>query len=329
MQDHAMDRPLERTSTTRLRVEAFCATADTLSYAKAARRMKALGMGTGRTDRVWRLVEELETDLFASTGPSTKLFRRATSAERASPSDQLALTDLGQRVRPQLTELRHAYQRLFEIARPATDPLRVGCYPAHVRSFVAELLAHSKAALTISEVDDQFRADQGHTLLDSLVASTNDLVIAPRSDRPEFDHLDLYRWRLVAVGAKRRLEQPSQPATPDGLSDHDLLLSPDGHGSSQYVREAFLQAGCDLRIRHQSPNTESLLAMADAGLGVAILPSDAVWPSGGRWIVPFESLKWSGTYALHWMRGQENIDRRLFEVLKPSRRIARRLMKSE
>ena len=78
-----------------------------------------------------------------------------------------------------------------------------------------------------------------------------------------------------------------------------------------------------------SPWPESLLAFADAGVGIAVLPSDAVWQSSKRHIVSFgePSLEW--THAVHWRRGEETLRPELSHLLRELREIMPELTSSD
>ena len=159
--------------------------------------------------------------------------------------------------------------------------------------------------------DDALREHLGKPLFDMLLAHEADAVIAPLRDEDGIDSLRLYRWQLMAVIPNRHeLATSADHVTIDALEGCQLLLSPPDHASRRLVDQAF---PLPVEPYYENASTESLLAYVEAGLGIAILPDDALWPSPTRVHRPLvvEQSEW---HALHWRRGEDAVDERLAQV---------------
>jgi DNA-binding transcriptional LysR family regulator len=298
--------------TTIRRVEAFCAVADTRGWKQASAR---LSPGKKPQNRIaWHLVEEFARDLRPDNPPA--LFETVPIDERADTNQSVRLSPDGQAVLPFARELLAAARSLRWLLRERVAPLRLGCYPAHLRKVVAPLLAAEEAQLDIVAADDALRVDGGKALFQMLADHQVDVVIAPLRQEPHLASCPLYRWELRVVIPKRfPLADASGPVDVSDLVGLPVLVSPPTHTSRQITERVFRGAGLTLEPRYENPSTESLLAYVDAGLGVAILPEDSLWPSRAtrveRPFAPNEALM----HALHWRAGEERHDQRLQKLL--------------
>jgi DNA-binding transcriptional LysR family regulator len=279
------------------RVRAFCAVAEQCSWLKAA---ELLG-GSQDPRSVWRAVEEFRTDVYGANAPD--LFRKRTRG-----SGPLELTLEGIRAYGVSKRLVSAAIELHELSSVSKEKIRMGCYPAHVRRVSAGLLNFSKLFGQEIEleliVDDERRRAEGATAFEELERGDIDILIAGQNplQTAQFRSVDLYSWQLVGVTSRHaefsRLFRAKQLLTPSELEDLPLLLSPLGHASRRFVDEAFSQESIVPIVRHQSRSTETLVAMADAGIGIAILPDDALWDRS-RLKLPFVGSHCGGTHQVH------------------------------
>jgi len=102
-------------------------------------------------------------------------------------------------------------------------------------------------------------------------------VAAPYESSPELEYLHLFSmdWSLVApprhpLLRKRRLRL-------EDLTDLPLILFEHGSTGRQHVMDAFHGAGLSPRVDTETTNTEIIVRMVEAGLGVSIVP---LMPSG-------------------------------------------------
>jgi len=158
-----------------------------------------------------------------------------------------------------------------------------------------------------------YRKDRGGAMFDLLETGECDVIIAPVGQRPSIASTELYSWNLVAV-APAGLWEDSQVAIGDVL-DQPLLLSPPNHVSRELVDTLISSDNHQQTVVHESASTESLLALVDAGLGVALLPDDSVWSGSSRTIHKLHPTT-GDKHALHWREGEEESDPRLADVLR-------------
>lgn len=298
--------------TTLGRLEAFHAAYRRRNLTVAARD---LGFGRVRPNRgrVWQLLEELAVDLYGDSGQ--KLFQRIEAGGRAKAGQTLTPTPAADKIEPLIAALIAHVADLKATATGTSGRLRVACFPAHVHEFLAELMSRAPDLLDLHEVDDAYRPEGGIGLFKLLKSAAVDVIVAPAAAHDEFEQLPIYEWQLTAVGTDRWLPSSTRQISADALVDVPLLLSPHGHNSRRLVEAAFARIKKPPLVLHQSRSTESLMSMVDAELGLAILPSDAVWHVPKRNFAVFGgNNEHLGRHALYWRRGGEH-DQRLTELL--------------
>lgn len=299
--------------TTITRIMTFLAVAEAGDFARASRKLGVGGDGASTKDlrkRSWQDCRNLSQDIY---GPNTKvkLFERSLASVGRSKTMNLALTEEGKAVHAQATRVRDAIDGLMALG-VAPSSARLACFPAHVRSIVAEVLADLQGApagrslealevLEVLEAEDSDREDAGAALRDRLARGLVDVVIAPTREDPRLESEPLYAWRMVAVLPPGHDLARRHVVGPQELASEHLLLSPPGHVSHELVIQAFQDAGIVPNTTLVNGSTEVLLALAGKGLGVALLPSDAVWRREG--VVQFTERAVSGTHSLYWRTG--------------------------
>jgi DNA-binding transcriptional LysR family regulator len=102
-------------------------------------------------------------------------------------------------------------------------------------------------------------------------------VAAPYESSPELDYLHLFAmgWSLVTPPRHPLLRQ--RPLRLEDLTDLPLILFERGSTGRQHVMDAFHGAGLSPRVDTETTNTEIIVRMVEAGLGVSIVP---LLPSG-------------------------------------------------
>lgn len=298
---------------TMTRIEALIVTARLGSWERAAEQ---LGGKDGR--QPWRLVRQLAEYVYGSDPP--ELFERIPK-DQSESEQELRLTPAGKVVYERAQALYQAACALRDLSPSKTGPLSLGCFPAHVR-WVAGLL--DEVELKLLDVDDRYRRQGGRLLIDMLHARSRDVVIAGEQDASSHvESLPIYDWHMVVVTRRRNGQARAGAVRLTELAGEPLLLSPSGHSSRDRLFEAFDASGLQPMLRHESRNTEALLAMADAGCGSAVLPCDAVWPSHARRLIrPLFEPAISGRHALHWRLGDEKRDDRVARLIDVARRHA-------
>jgi DNA-binding transcriptional LysR family regulator len=102
-------------------------------------------------------------------------------------------------------------------------------------------------------------------------------VAAPYESSPELDYRHLFSmdWSLIAPLRHPLLRKPK--ALLRDLVDVPLILLERGSTGRQHVMDAFHAQGLSPRVEMETTNTEIIVRMVEAGLGVSIVP---LMPSG-------------------------------------------------
>ena len=211
------------------------------------------------------LAKEVETDLLQRVPGGVRLtgagILLAEHAERA------------------MAELAAAEESLAVLKGSVGGELRVGCFPSAARALLPGVLAglamsypdltvtlrslnsgDAVGALMAGEVDAAFVASYEHDLPDDSVAQTVRLGNDP----------------LKAIGPRcHPLFQTATVALAD-LAEEPWLLDAESSMLHRVVNRACRQAGFVPRVRSRCPDSAITVAMAEAGLGVAILPRMAI-----------------------------------------------------
>lgn len=102
-------------------------------------------------------------------------------------------------------------------------------------------------------------------------------VAAPYESGPQFDFQSLFsmEWSLLTP-AGHRLAKLAKVKL-ERIVDEPLILYERGSTGRQHVVEAFQKAGLSPRVEMEATNTDLIVRMVEAGLGIALVP---LLPSG-------------------------------------------------
>ncbi len=200
--------------------------------------------------------------------------------ERRAGGREVALTEAGRRVLrhgdAMLARAQAADAELRALQAGRVGTLRLGTIPSIGARIVPQLLR--RYAERVPEVDIQLVEDAwDERLLDRLEAGELELTFAfpPLRDGP-FDSVELMRDPYVLlVAADSRLATTKRPLALRRLADLPLIVC-----SQSDAADAFCQAhGIAAQIRYRIDDNETLVGLAAAGIGAALLPRLAVDPS--------------------------------------------------
>ncbi|MGV8875996.1 MAG: LysR family transcriptional regulator [Rhodoglobus sp.] len=156
-----------------------------------------------------------------------------------------------------------------DVAKPRTESLQLGATATSTRSILAPYLAQwipnnptvHLSALEDSDMHLQARLENGDC----------DLAIISADHSPRIESLKLYTVSVTAlVPFGHRLAGSQEPLSIIELSKEPLLLNGDGYPSTNLVLRALEQAGLSAEVVFQCSAGQTLAAMAEAGLGVAV-----------------------------------------------------------
>jgi DNA-binding transcriptional LysR family regulator len=203
-----------------------------------------------------------------------ELYHKSRGPRRFQP-----LTEHGRRFLPhavaflerarQLGELFDAVTEAHEIHVAATQYLILYVLIDSVRRFHSAY-PHIRVRLsnrTEQEVEEALLADPETALG----------VAAPYASSPELEYIHLFSldWSLIAP-LRHPLLRKARLRLHD-LSDVPLILFEHGSTGRQHVMDAFHGQGLSPRVDMETTNTEIIVRMVEAGLGLSIVP---LMPSG-------------------------------------------------
>jgi molybdate transport repressor ModE-like protein len=230
--------------------------------------------------------------------------------ERQAGGREVTLTEAGQRVLRHgvaiLARAQAADAELRALEQGTAGPLRLGTIPSIGARIVPQLLSHY--AEHVPQVDVQLVEDAwDERLLDRLEAGELDLSFGfpPLRDGP-FASVELLRDPYVLlVAAGSQLAKSKRPIALRRLERLPLIVC-----SQSAAAEAFCEAhGIAAQVRYRIDDNETLVGLAAAGIGAALLPRLAVNPSR-RDVVQVElaTTPPPRIIALAWHRDREQTE---------------------
>jgi DNA-binding transcriptional LysR family regulator len=246
----------------------FAAVARSGSYTAAAAELHVV------QPAIWKQVRSLEQELgvplFARSGRMVRL----TSAG----ADILDLAERALASAAQVAGLATA------LRSGLAGTVAVGAWPPHITGFLADTAGvfhreHPRIRLDIREVGVPPGDDR--SLLRAL--DSVDLVTATEIDVAELERLHVYDVHVVAVPPPRSPLRRSASIDVRRLRDEALLAPPAGYLSRTLLNEASRAAGFTASPRLESASPAVLVALAEAGMGTAVVAEDALPSMARRW----------------------------------------------
>jgi DNA-binding transcriptional LysR family regulator len=203
-----------------------------------------------------------------------ELYRKQRGPRRVHP-----LTEQGQQFLPhalafldrarQLAEIFHGSSEPHEIHVAATQYLILYVLIDAVRRFHA-VYPHIRVRLS-NRTEQEIESD---LLRDPEVALG---VAAPYESSPELEYRHLFsmNWSIITPLSHPLLRKKSIELS--DLTELPLILFERGSTGRQHVIDAFNGTGLSPRVDMETTNTEIIVRMVEAGLGVSIVP---LMPSG-------------------------------------------------
>jgi DNA-binding transcriptional LysR family regulator len=233
----------------------FVAVADTGAFSRAATRLHIT------QPALWRQVHALETEL------GVRLFERAGRSVR--------LTGEGEGLLRRSRELLSAAEQLGQHAHALrggdVGTLRVGASPQAIQTILAPFLARYLSARPQVEVH---LIEEGGARLPALVERGDvDLALATlRGGEDLTRRLLTPVWVLAAVSPGHRLRRRATVDVTE-LQNEPLLLLRQGFGKREIFDGACRVARVRPKVVLEAGDPQSLIALAEAGRGVAVVPS--------------------------------------------------------
>jgi LysR family transcriptional regulator, cyn operon transcriptional activator len=208
-----------------------------------------------------RQIRDLEHEL------GLRLFNRVGRTLELTAEGRELVTR-GRRV---MAEAEALTARSLALAGGAGGVLRIGAPPQFLEAAMPDVLrAFSRAH---PAVDVQLSEEGGRRLISRIEHGDLHLAIGMLRDIGPLASRPLYPLRVLAVMSRRHPLATRRRLSVDELVDERLLLLESGFQTRQLFDEACGSRQADLHIVLESRAPQSLVALAAAGHGIAIVPS--------------------------------------------------------
>jgi DNA-binding transcriptional LysR family regulator len=275
----------------------FVAIADNAGFARAAARLNLTQSAASR--QIQALEDELGLRLFVRIGRSVRLTREGE--------------DLLVRSRQLLFDAEALGQRASALKTGEVGVLRVGATPQAIESLLAGFLLRYRKRHGGVEV--HLVEDGGSRLPGRLERGDIDVALMPAGE-DRFSSRLLYPMNVLAVVAQGHRLGRRAVLDVTELADEPLLRL-----NSTFASHGWFEAACQVahirpRVLFESVAPQTLIALARAGHGVAVVPSPVRIPrtgvrvavvahrgvSIGRWTVAaWDSQRFSPPYAVQFV----------------------------
>jgi LysR family cyn operon transcriptional activator len=240
----------------------FVAIADNAGVARAASRLNLTQSAASR--QIQALEDELGLRLLARTGRNVRL----------TPEGE----DLLMRSRRLLSDAEAIAQRASALKSGELGVLRVGATPQIIENLLADsLLRYGKRH---AGVEVHLVEDGGARLPGRLERGDIDVAIMPAGE-DRFRSRPLFPFHVLAVMPRRHRLSPRAVLDVTELAGEPLLRL-----NSSFASHAWFAAACQVahirpRVLLESAAPQTLIALARAGHGVAVVPSPVRIPRAG------------------------------------------------
>jgi DNA-binding transcriptional LysR family regulator len=221
---------------------------------------------------------------------------------------RLKLTPAGETLLPYATQITSLTQEAMQAARTAAGlaaaRLQVGCAETPATYLLPDRLRELRRCHP--ELEVRLTVGNAARVLSAAVSGEVDLaVLTDREKHPRLRGETFMHDRFVAVvAADDPWRERSSIAAPD-LMERRLLLREVGAGTRSFVDGVLRAAGVEVAETLEVASLEALKRMAEAGIGVAVVPSIAVQREAGEGRLHILNLAVPGnriSYRLLWHR---------------------------
>jgi LysR family cyn operon transcriptional activator len=240
----------------------FVAIADDAGVARAAARLNLTQSAASR--QIQALENELGLQLFARIGRNVRLTREGE--------------DLLVRSRRLLADVAAIGERASALKRGDVGVLRLGATPQVIETLLAGLLPRYRKRH--SGVEVHLVEDGGARLPTRLERGDVDLAIMPAGE-DRFRGRLLYPMHVLAVLPQRHRLSGFEVLDVTELADEPLLRLTSSFASHRWFEAACQVAHVRPRVLLESVAPQTLIALAQAGHGIAVVPSPVRIPHGG------------------------------------------------
>ncbi len=198
-----------------------------------------------------------------------ELYRKARGPRRAQP-----LTEDGRRFLPHALAFLERAAQFADLFRSAAGPEEI--HVAATQYLILYVLIDAVRRFHAAFPNIRVRLSN-HTEQEIEDALLRDIelslgVAAPYESPPELEYIHLFSldWSLIAPPRHPLLRR--KPLTLEDLADVPLILLEHGSTGRQHVMDAFHGRGLSPRVETETTNTEIIVRMVEAGLGLSVVP---------------------------------------------------------
>ncbi|MBO6948635.1 MAG: LysR family transcriptional regulator [Rhodospirillales bacterium] len=269
-------------------LETFLAVAEARGFRRASERLNL------SQSAVTAHVQQLESTL------GVPLFHRTTRSVR--------LTDAGnellERANRTITGLEDTIRSFRDEAAMTRGRVLVACAPSFASSILPPALAAFQARHP--EIFIQVREAYGSEILEALRTDAVDFGIGPldRDDKDiAFTHL-LSDGFVAVINGNDPLAKRASLTLPD-IMGQPILAMPRRSATRDLLERSFERNGRVLEPKYEMLHHQTLISMADAGLGIAVLPETAVPPAreGSYAVIPLKEPEMKRRMGILMARG--------------------------
>jgi len=242
-------------------IETFIAVADARGFRRASERLNL------SQSAVTAHIQQLESTL------GVPLFHRTTRSVRLTQAGN----DLLERARRTLSDLDDTLRTFRDEVAMTRGRVLVACAP----SFASSILPPALAAFQSQhpEIFVQVREAYGSEIIEAIRSNTVDFGIGPleRDDKDiTFKHILSDGFVAVMAGNHDLASKKKLKFT--DILDEPVLAMPDRSATRSVLETIFENNNRTLIPKYEMLHHQTLISMADAGLGIAVLPETAVPP---------------------------------------------------
>jgi DNA-binding transcriptional LysR family regulator len=198
----------------------------------------------------------------------TTLYRKSRGPRRAVP-----LTDAGQQFLPHAVAFLERAQQLAEVFGPSTPrELHVAATQYLILYVLIDAVRRFHRAYPQIHVRLSNRTEQE---IETALLQDPELalgVAAPYESAPELEYHHIFSMDWSVIAPPRHPLLRKRKLVLADLTDLPLILFERGSTGRQHVMDAFHGGGLSPRVDMETTNTEIIVRMVEAGLGVSIVP---------------------------------------------------------
>ena len=245
-------------------LQAFLLVAGTRSFKTAA--LQTFRSQSALSAQIRQLEEQLGVPLFHRTTRSVSLTAEGTQ--------------LREYARRALVEIDAGLRKIREAADIRSGKVALACSPTIAQSHLAKVLAAFEA--DYPGIDVSVREQSSSYIYDSVRKREVDFGVGPALPLDDFKCDYLFEEPFLALVPRKLYSAAAATLPLARLATMPLLMLSSATALRGTLENAMKERGVDFLTRYEFAQAATLISMAEAGLGAAILPSVAVPQKLGR-----------------------------------------------